>query len=93
MQISKQPVATSNETDQPKSIVENQRSNPIAVPRRQVPGRHSKDPRVTYSAVEPRMKQQTKSEPNKQLAFPVEPCEPIRVADGKKKEVLYVIQA
>ena len=57
MQISKQPVATSNEMDQPKSIVETQRSNPIAVPRRQVPGRHSKDPRVT--AVEPRMKQQT----------------------------------
>ena len=35
----------------------------------------------------------TKSEPNKQLTFPVEPHEPIRVADGKKKEVLYVIQA
>ena len=33
----------------------------------------------------------TKSEPNKQLMFPVEPCEPIRVADGKKKEVLYAI--
>ena len=59
MQISKQPVATSNEMDQPKSIVETQRSNPIAVPRRQVPGRHSKDPRVINFAVEPRMKQQT----------------------------------
>ena len=35
----------------------------------------------------------TKSEPNKQLTFPVEPCEPIRVANGKKKEVLYIIQA
>ena len=35
----------------------------------------------------------TMSEPNKQLTFPVEPCEPIRVADGKKKEVLYIIQA
>ena len=43
--------------DQPKSIAETQRSNPIAIPRRQVPGRHSKDPRVT--TVEPRMKQQT----------------------------------
>ena len=35
----------------------------------------------------------TKSETNKQLTFPVEPCEPIHVADEKKKEVLYVIQA
>ena len=62
MQISKQPVATSNEMDQPKSVVETQRSNmfssiPRAVPGRQVPGSHSKDPRVT--AVKPRMKQQT----------------------------------
>ena len=34
-------------------------SIPVAVPRRKVPGRHSKDPHGTYSAVEPRMKQQT----------------------------------
>ena len=51
---------TKSEPNKQLTFPETQRSNPnypVAVPKRQVPGSHSKDPRVT--TVEPRMKQQT----------------------------------